>query len=143
MSLKFSRQREAIKEYLCTTSTHPTADMVYTHIREEFPRISLGTVYRNLSLLVSMGEARRLTDSNGIDHFDSKTEPHVHFICNECSRIFDLPLDLDPALDADADRCFSGEIQGHNLFFYGRCVDCMQSSSSQASRSARSVKSNE
>ena len=46
-SLKYSRQREAIKDYLSSVTTHPTADTVYMHIKEEFPNISLGTVYRN------------------------------------------------------------------------------------------------
>ena len=50
-SLKYSRQREAIKDYLSSVTTHPTADTVYMHIKEEFQNISLGTVYRNLNLL--------------------------------------------------------------------------------------------
>ena len=56
-NLKYSRQRASIKEYLANTTSHPTADTVYLHVREEFPRISLGTVYRNLNLLADMGEA--------------------------------------------------------------------------------------
>ena len=56
-NLKYSRQRAAIKEYLSHTYEHPTADTVYLHVREEFPNISLGTVYRNLNLLADMGEA--------------------------------------------------------------------------------------
>ena len=53
-TLKYSRQRASIKEYLDHTTEHPTADTVYLHVREEFPRISLGTVYRNLNLLADM-----------------------------------------------------------------------------------------
>ena len=54
-TLKYSRQRASIKEYLDHTTEHPTADTVYLHVREEFPRISLGTVYRNLNLLAGHG----------------------------------------------------------------------------------------
>ena len=53
---KYSRQRESIKKYLASTKEHPTADMVYTNIRKQYPNISLGTVYRNLNLLVDHGE---------------------------------------------------------------------------------------
>ena len=60
-TLKYSRQRASIKEYLDHTTEHPTADTVYLHVREEFPRISLGTVYRNLNLLADMGEAIKIT----------------------------------------------------------------------------------
>ena len=49
--LKYSRQREAVLVYLRSTKSHPTAEQVYQKIREEFPKISLGTVYRNLNLL--------------------------------------------------------------------------------------------
>ena len=59
-NLKYSRQREAIKDYLSSVTTHPTADTVYMHIKEEFPNISLGTVYRNLNLLADIGEAIKL-----------------------------------------------------------------------------------
>ena len=55
MALKYSRQREAIKEFLMTRTDHPTADVVYMNVRQEFPNISLGTVYRNLTLLSDMG----------------------------------------------------------------------------------------
>ena len=61
-ALKYSRQREAIKSYLCGREDHPTADMIYTSIRGDFPNISLGTVYRNLSLLVELGEIRKITN---------------------------------------------------------------------------------
>ena len=60
-NLKYSRQREAIKDYLSSVTTHPTADTVYMHIKEEFPNISLGTVYRNLNLLADIGEAIKIT----------------------------------------------------------------------------------
>ena len=53
--LRYSKQRESIKNYLCGREDHPTADMIYTSIREEYPNISLGTIYRNLSLLVEIG----------------------------------------------------------------------------------------
>ncbi len=126
MSLKYSRQREAIKSYLCSTTAHPTADTVYMHIREQFPHISLGTVYRNLSLLVDLGEAQRLTDQKGTDHFDADVRPHTHFVCSECSSILDLPMELDSDLDQKASRFFGGEVSGHNLYFYGRCEHCLQ-----------------
>ena len=61
-TLKYSRQRESIKNYLASTTEHPTADTVYMHVKEEFPNISLGTVYRNLNLLTDLGEAVKITD---------------------------------------------------------------------------------
>ena len=64
-TLKFSRQRESIKQYLASTKEHPTADMVYMHVKEDYPNISLGTVYRNLNLLTDIGEALKIATPDG------------------------------------------------------------------------------
>ena len=92
-NLKYSRQRAAIKEYLCNTTEHPTADTVYLHIREAFPNISLGTVYRNLNLLADTGEAIKISTPDGGDRFDGRTDLHYHVICRDCKRVYDLELD--------------------------------------------------
>ena len=78
-ALKYSRQRESIKDYLMHTNAHPTADMVYLHVKEQFPNISLGTVYRNLNLLSDMGEIIKIPTPDGADRFDGRTVPHYHF----------------------------------------------------------------
>lgn len=59
-ALKYSRQREMIKDFLMTRKDHPTADIVYMNVRKQNPNISLGTVYRNLTLLADIGEIARL-----------------------------------------------------------------------------------
>ena len=63
--LKRSKQRESIKKFLISRYDHPTAETVYMNIKEEFPNISLGTVYRNLSLLADIGEIQKLSTGIG------------------------------------------------------------------------------
>ena len=92
-TLKYSRQRESIKNYLLHTEEHPTADTVYMHVREEFPNISLGTVYRNLNLLAETGDALKIPTPSGGDRFDGKTTPHYHFICTCCGKVMDLDME--------------------------------------------------
>lgn len=82
--LKRSKQRESIKKFLISRYDHPTAETVYMNIKEEFPNISLGTVYRNLSLLADIGEIQKLSTGIGPDRFDGNPKPHYHFICKEC-----------------------------------------------------------
>ncbi|HJA91564.1 MAG TPA: transcriptional repressor [Candidatus Eisenbergiella merdipullorum] len=125
--LKYSRQREAIKRFLMTRRDHPTADVVYSNVRTEFPNISLGTVYRNLTLLADLGEISRLRVGDGVDHFDADTRPHYHFVCNECGGVSDLEMDdVSGALNA-AVRDFDGSIEGHVTYFYGLCPHCARS----------------
>ncbi|NLG02921.1 MAG: transcriptional repressor [Clostridia bacterium] len=125
MTLKRSRQREAIKEFLLTRKDHPTADMVYTNVRKEFSNISLGTVYRNLTLLSEIGEIQKIDMGDGCDHFDADISPHYHFICTECKHVLDLELDSDIEHIIDsAKKNFNGSIEGHKTYFYGTCEQC-------------------
>lgn len=123
-TLKYSRQREAIKEYLSHTKEHPTADTIYMRIREIYPNISLGTIYRNLSLLVEKGEIIRINGIDGSDHYDGNTQKHYHFLCKDCQRILDLEMDSIDHINDIANKNFPGEIEGHATYFYGRCEEC-------------------
>ena len=130
MALKYSRQREMIKEFLMTRKDHPTADVVYMNVRQSNPNISLGTVYRNLTLLADIGEIQRLRVGDGVDHFDADTSPHYHFICNTCGAVIDLNMESIDGITDIANRNFDGCIQGHITFFYGLCPSCKNSSPS-------------
>ena len=90
------------------TTSHPTADTVYLHIKEEFPNISLGTVYRNLNLLADIGEALRIPTPDGGDRFDGRCEPHYHVVCTNCGNVFDLEMDDSyiQKINEDANKCF-------------------------------------
>ncbi|MGN0158521.1 MAG: transcriptional repressor [Brotaphodocola sp.] len=124
-ALKYSRQRESIKAYLVTHHDHPTADAVYAAIREEFPNISLGTVYRNLNLLVELGEVKKLSCGDGKDHFDADLSPHYHFICQHCGAVIDLPIQPLHGVIEQAQQAFDGQISAHVTYFYGTCPDCL------------------
>lgn len=129
MSLKYSRQREAIKGFLMTRKDHPTADIVYSNVRNEFPNISLGTVYRNLTLLADIGEIARLRLGDGVDHFDADTSPHYHFVCEKCGGVSDLAIENMNFLNEMAGKNFDGRISGHVTYFYGICPQCCEACS--------------
>ena len=122
--IKFSRQREAIIDYLRHTTTHPTADMVYTHVQERYPNVSLGTVYRNLNLLADEGEILRLTQVDGSDRFDGNIKPHYHFFCSHCKQVFDLKKTSLEHINTLANVGFDGIVEGHQILFYGCCHSC-------------------
>ena len=126
-TLKYSRQREVIKEYLASTKAHPTADTVYLHVRKTFPKISLGTVYRNLALLSERGEILKLSYEGGADHYDACTDPHYHFVCHECGSVIDLDMaPIDEKLNEIASENFPGEITQNVVYFKGICKNCLK-----------------
>ncbi len=123
-TLKRSKQRDAIVAFLKTRKDHPTADMVYHEIRQTIPNISLGTVYRNLSLLSDRGEILRLSCDGKTDRFDADIRPHYHFICKQCGCVQDVDLPYQKDLDHLANDSFSGTITSHELLFQGICNTC-------------------
>lgn len=125
-TLKYSRQRESIKNSLMSRHDHPTADTLYMSIREEFPNISLGTVYRNLNLLVELGEIRKLSCGEGADRFDADTNPHYHFVCSHCGEVIDLPMETLEAMNEAAQTYCHGQIESHITYFYGTCEHCLK-----------------
>ncbi len=123
--IKHSRQREAIRQNLMERYDHPTAEMVYMDIKEDFPNISLGTVYRNLSLLSELGEIQKISTGTGPDRFDGNLNTHCHFQCRTCFCVLDLSFDYPDELNGHAAKNFPGIIEGNIIQFYGICPDCM------------------
>lgn len=125
-TLKYSKQREAIKDFILHTTSHPTADTVYLTVRDKFPNISLGTVYRNLNLLAELGEAIKITTAYGGDRFDGNTMPHYHICCTHCGQVYDLDMPPQDAIDDAARQIWPGTIENHETMFYGTCEHCLK-----------------
>lgn len=133
-TLKHSKQREMIKDFLMSRKDHPTADVVYMNVRQQNPNISLGTVYRNLTLLADIGEIQRLRLGDGVDHFDADISKHYHFICGHCGKVIDLEMeDIDQVMEI-AGRRFKGSITGHTTYFNGLCEDCLKEAETEFPR---------
>lgn len=119
---RFSHQRERIYQAVRDSGEHPTAEMVYQRLKPEMPRLSLGTVYRNLHQMAQEG---RLTEIQGaVVRFDGCTVPHTHLRCLRCGGVFDLKeIPYDRTLDVLAARQ-GVRILGHALLFTGICSAC-------------------
>lgn len=124
---KHFRKRDAILACVRSTDVHPSADWVHAQIRLEYPDISLGTVYRNLSLFKQQGLISSLGTVNGVERFDGNTDPHVHFICGSCDSVIDLPeMAVPQALTSQAADQTGGQVDACNLTFTGVCNRCCQ-----------------
>ena len=121
---KRSRQREAILEVIQNTKCHPSADWVYSEVRKLIPNISLGTVYRNLSMLSEDGTIQKLHIGTSIEHFDGNPKPHYHVLCTMCGRIDDIESPPLEKLNAWASDVYDGEIFEHYTVFSGKCQQC-------------------
>ena len=121
---KRSRQRERILNILRDTDTHPTASWVYDELKKDFNNLSMGTVYRNINILIDQNKIQKLESGSSFDRFDANTDVHYHFICRECGSIHDLPLEIFEDLDQTVMKQTGYKIERHRLDFYGICPDC-------------------
>ena len=122
---KHFRKRDAILTCVRHTTVHPSADWVYAQLKPEYPDISLGTVYRNLSLFKQQGLIVSIGTVNGIERFDGNTEPHVHLICTNCDGVTDLPqMAVPTSLSGEAAALTGAKINTCHLSFTGVCARC-------------------
>lgn len=119
-----TRQRKVILEELQAVTSHPTADEVYQMVRQRLPRISLGTVYRNLELLSGAGLIQRLDAGGSQMRFDGNALPHAHVRCLRCGAVSDLHYDAElPPLER-AQAVTDYELVSQALSFAGVCPRC-------------------
>ena len=123
----YSRKRDAILACVRSTDAHPTAEWVYRQIKLEYPDISLGTVYRNLSMFKQEGIIGSVCIEDGMERFDRTAQPHAHFICNCCHCVQDLmDLHLPDTIRREAAQTLQAKIDSSHLIFRGQCARCQE-----------------
>lgn len=119
-----TRQLTAIYETLQDDHSHPTADEIFLRVRESLPRISLGTVYRNLQRLVAEGKLRLVLSGGRVARYDPMVAEHDHFICRRCERVIDVVLESDCQVNLTALREQGFTIASQSLAIHGLCQQC-------------------
>jgi Fur family ferric uptake transcriptional regulator len=120
--LRITRQRQIILEEIKKVTSHPTADEVFHLVRKRLPRISLGTVYRNLEILAESGIIQQLLMCGSQKRFDGNPETHSHVRCVHCGRVADLSIDMPELQIGNLVEGF--DIVGYRLEFLGVCPAC-------------------
>ena len=113
--MNYSKQRELVFQTVLQNPIHPTADAVYEQVRRENPKISLGTVYRNLNFLSEMGMLRK----------------HYHMACTCCGRVFDVECGALEELDHQLLETQGFQVQKRHLLLTGLCKDCQEAALSR------------
>ena len=130
-NMRMTRQRKIILEVLRDNNTHPSADEVYRMVRPYLPRISLGTVYRNLEVLSELGDIQKLELSGTLKRLDGNPKKHYHIRCMNCDRLDDAPIDFLGNIERDLDCSTGYKVMGHRLEFVGLCPECFDKASSR------------
>ena len=121
----YSKKRQAIYELLLSTDSHPSAEWIYNSLKESYPDLSLGTVYRNLKLLESNGSVKPVAVVEGCERYDARMTPHSHFVCRSCGRVLDVFFSENMSDFADEAHISGAKsVDSYNLIFYGTCSGC-------------------
>lgn len=125
--LRMTHQRLAICRRLAECADHPTAVRLHTHLRAEFPTLSLATVYSALNTLVNLGLIHELGNAgDGQRHYDPVTAPHANLICSQCHRISDLDDRALQAVNRRVAQRSGYNMQGARIVYYGICPACQK-----------------
>lgn len=124
-----THQRKVILEEVQKNHQHPSADEIYERVRKRLPKISMGTVYRNLDILASCGLIRKIEPDYPQMRFDGKTHEHYHIVCMECGKVKDVPIQPTDnnlkTLENALGKLTKYGIFGHKLEFVGLCESCL------------------
>lgn len=124
-------QRRMIKDVIMGSKRHMTADEIYSLARERMPGIAIGTVYRNLGLMVEAGEIMRISTPGMPDMYDRNPEPHEHLRCDRCGQTVDVHVER---LAEYIEQCSGMKISGYNLALRGLCEKCALEEQAKAAR---------
>jgi Fur family transcriptional regulator, ferric uptake regulator len=121
---RITKQRQVILEEIRAVYSHPTADEVHALVRKKLPRISLGTIYRNLEFMAAQNQILRLDWAGSPRRYDGNTADHFHLRCVRCGRVQDLLLDYPRGLEKKVAAETDYELLGCRLEFVGHCPRC-------------------
>ena len=122
-----TRQRQVMLDELRKLKTHPTAAELYDITKRRLPKLSLGTVYRNLELLSRSGSVLKLDMSGREARFDGNAEPHLHVRCMICGRVDDVHgLSVDSFI-SEYKTLQGYDVMGFRMEFLGVCPECRDS----------------
>lgn len=125
-NIRITPQRYAILEYLIDHDTHPTADEIYKALKDEFPSMSVATVYNNLRLFTQMGLVKEMMYGDASSRFDFASTEHYHAICSRCGRIEDIYYPGLDDVEVVASNLTGYKINTHRLEIYGLCPECQE-----------------
>ena len=124
--MRYSHQRERIFRAVAESTQHPTANMVYDALKTEMPRLSLGTVYRNLNQLADAGRLRKIPLADGSCRFDKTTNTHSHIVCERCGCVADVTLPSFTSLEQAITDETGYTLRSYDVVLRGLCKDCEQ-----------------
>ena len=124
--LNRSHQRQVVYQIIAATDEHPTAETIFLLAQRQVPSISVGTVYKNIHLLVELGLVREVPGLKGPVRYDANTSHHHHFACQHCGAVVDLPAQEGAFSLRRLKQLRGAQIHGVDVLIHGVCATCSE-----------------
>jgi Fur family peroxide stress response transcriptional regulator len=123
---KVTPQRLAVYDMLSHTTEHPTAEMIYQKVKEQYPTMSFATVYKSVEIFSKLGIIQVLNTGEDSFRYDAKKSEHPHIKCTKCGRVNDVSHLDARAVESLVENETGFKVNGHQFYFYGICPDCQK-----------------
>ena len=128
--LRLTRQRLLIFSILETAQTHLNAKQILELAQKFEPGIDQVTIYRNLSVLKSMGvvdELDLLHLQGGQHYYEARqVKAHSHVACLGCGNVFEFYTPAMKQIDRELEKECGFSASFTRIEIGGYCADCQK-----------------
>ena len=118
-----TKQTRLIYSIITNSKEHLSAEEIYKSAKKEMPNIAIGTIYRNLNLMIKDGKVRKVEIHNAPDRFDKNIINHDHLICDECGKLKDIII---KNFDKIIEKHSVDNITSYDLNIHYICPECQK-----------------
>ena len=123
--IQVTPQRLAVYEQLMGRKDHPSAEMIFNEIKDDFPSLTLVTVYNTLQKLESLDLCIKVNPLHTSARYDGNTSLHQHLVCNRCQKIIDVH-DASVSIELPEWIAEKFKVVDQSVTFYGTCLECQE-----------------
>ena len=118
-------QRTLILRIIQEGEGHLNADEIYRRARQEYPRLSMSTVYRPLQVLKRLGLIEEVHIDETLHHYEAKqATEHHHLVCQGCGRVIEFHYPLARQIKKAVPDAKDFDIISTELRVTGYCPKC-------------------
>lgn len=125
-NIRMTNQRYAILEYLLLKGNHPTANEIYEYLKNDFPNMSVATIYNNVNFFKKAGIITELPFADGSSRFDLTKTHHYHVICANCGKVEDFDYPNFEEAERIAEKQTHFKVINHSFKVTGICLECQE-----------------
>lgn len=123
---RLTKPRKLIIEIFTKVRYPLTAQEIQTFLKKESINIDFTSIYRTISLLISVGLIDEINWGDGKKRYEiiRRKKHHHHLVCDNCGAVENIVFKDEQWLIDKIKRKTKFQIKRHSLEFFGLCQNC-------------------